>query len=206
MLSWRFPDKPHDTCSNFVENLRENEWLCSAKLDGWNASIYTDENQVATIFSRSNRVLKDVTNVPTFILEQVEALAKGIPPQSVINAEFVGPRGNHQPGLYVFDSLAWDGEWLSFTPFEKRWHLVETVVARHISGGIHLAETVDTDFMGLFSRLKKIWYDGGCSKLDLCEGIVLKRRTGGLTLDRNSSSKSRHQFKLKYREILEKRY
>lgn len=206
IMDWRYPDKPMSTTPCVVEALREEEWLGQNKYDGWNASIYSDGKQFPHLFSSSGRRLGEVTNVPIFLVEQLAEITKHLPPLSVFNAEFVGPRGNHQPRFYAFDCLAWKGEWQSLEPFSERWKIVTGELGPRLTTGIQLAETVDSDFMALFNRLKKNWYDGGCSKLDLCEGIVLKRKTGDLCLDRNSSSKNRHQFKLKFRDILEKLY
>ena len=204
IMPWRFPDKPISTTPDCVAALRENEWLAQAKYDGWNVSCYTDKVRFPHLFSSSGRKLCEVTNVPTFLTEQFVEVSRQLPPMSAFNAEFVGPRGNYQPRFYIFDCLAWDGEWQSLEPFKNRWKIVTGEVGARATAGIQLAETVDTDFMELFNRLKSAWYDDGCKKLSLCEGIVLKRLSGDLNLNRNSSGKNRHMFKIKFRDILEK--
>jgi len=204
-MKWRYPDKPIETSPDFIAGLRENEWISQSKYDGWRGPVYTDESQVGHLFSSSGRRMENVTKVPQELQCHIAELSLTLPPLSVVDAEFVGPRGGHAPRLFMFDILAWNGVWQVKVQYEKRWEMLQSC-CRNDWADILLAETVESDFLGHFNRLKKIWYDGGCSKLDLHEGIVLKRKTGLPTLSLNSSSKSRHLYKIKYRDVREKRW
>lgn len=207
MLKWRYPDKPIETTQDFVCGLREGEWLCNGKYDGWRAPIFSDEHGKAHIFSRAGRPMNEATKVPVELQRQVEKFTLTLPPNSVLDSEFVGPRGGHSPRIFLFDVLAWDGSWLMKVPYEQRWGmLVNAYRANQPESHIELTETVTENFLVYFNKLKKIWTDGGCSTLDLHEGVVLKRRIGTLTLDLNSSATSRHMFKWKFRDIRESRF
>jgi ATP-dependent DNA ligase len=138
--------------------------------------------------------------MPPSIAAQLQRLP--IPDETVIDAEFMGPRGGHKPEVYIFDCLAWDGEWLLNTKFIERWQRCQELANGQ---DIHLAETRENGFLEHFNELKSGWISGGM-EMDLCEGIVLKRKRGKLELDLNSSKKSRSSFKLKYREIRDERY
>jgi len=205
MLPWRYVDKPIECGPEFVDGISESEWQCSGKYDGWRLVILTDEHRIPHLFSRVGTSIAETNAyVPQELIDELVAVCAGMPPLSALDSEFVGPRGNHKPHIFIFDQLAEDGLWLVKRQFQVRWEMASRLEG--LGGHISLAETVTTGFRAYFDRLKKIWYDGGCSKMDLHEGIVLKRRTGKLTLSLTSNAKSPHMYKLKYRDILERRY
>lgn len=211
MLAWRYPDTPIEAGLEFLSNIREDEWNCSGKYDGWRAVIYTDDNHIPTVFSKMGKPLVETNaDIPFTLLDKLMQVCKGIPPNSVLDAEFVGPRGGHDPRLFIFDLLAWNSLWLVNLGFKQRRDILLEIhgigVPDHSDSQILHAETVESGFADYFQRLRKIWYDGNCSKLDLHEGIVLKRLSGKLTLSLNSSVKSQHMYKLKYRDVREQRY
>lgn len=210
MLDWRCPDKPIECSPEFVMGLAEQQWTAEGKYDGWRTLVYIDDKQMPTLFSRVGTPLVSTNaKVPASLLKELANLCQGIPGNTVLDSEFVGPRGGHDPRLFVFDVLAWDDLWLVNRTFDQRRSIlkgIRGIGAHNDSGHVLFAEMVETDFLGYFNKLKQAWYDGGCQSLDLHEGIVLKRRTGKLTLDLNNSVKSRHMYKLKFRDVLEKRY
>ena len=127
-----------------------------------------------------------------------------LPSDTVLDSEFVGPRGNHKPAIYIFDCLAWNGEWLTRMPYKDRWDICCTACV-NLSNGIHLATTVSSGLLELFNRLKTKWIENGRG-MDLCEGIVAKSLKGTLKLDLGQAKKSEHMLKLKFRDIRDRRY
>ncbi len=226
ILPFRFPDKPRETTPNHVASLPVSGWIAQAKYDGWRMAIHVDPDGLRFL-SRVGRPLSSRVSLPTGIAEAFSELR--IPPSSVLDAEFVGPRGNHQPCIYIFDCLAWDGQWLGSIPYQQRWAICRTLKLRN--GIVQLATTLlkegdnicispspneelfmkdfvcqpDDPFLSFFNFLKMNWIENG-GGMDLREGIVLKRRTGTMILDRRTNRKSQHIFKLKYRDIREARY
>ena len=197
MLSFRFPDKPTRINSDFLLGIREPEWICQGKYDGWRCQIYRDDNQTM-LFSRVGNILSSKTSVPQAIINTVESL--NMPNGTVLDSEFVGPRGRLSPRLYLFDCLAFNGEWLSKKHFIDRWNIVNRVYAPIFNNQhVCLAETVESNFLNYFERLRDQWIDSH-KTFTLFEGVVLKRRIGTLILNRSSCSKSAHMFKMKYRE------
>jgi ATP-dependent DNA ligase len=196
MLSFRFPDKPTRIDSSFVLGIRENEWLCQGKYDGWRCQIYQDNGQL-NFFSRIGNNLPSKTKFPQQIVDTVKAL--NLPDGTVLDSEFVGPRGRTPPQLYLFDCLALEGQWLVKQHFIERWKTVNRLYEL-IRNNSHvcLAETVECDFLNYFEKLRQQWLDNRDFKL--FEGVVIKRKTGSLILNRSSCAKSIHMFKLKYRE------
>jgi hypothetical protein len=185
--------------------------LSQHKYDGWRLQVYKSAGAILlpegehapagiTLLSRVGRYISAKAKIPETIIRQLQRLP--IPDETVVDAEFVGPRGSHEPRVFIFDCLAWDGLWLANEPFVQRWKRCQPLANGH---EVHLAETRETDFEGHFNELKQHWIAGGMG-MHLCEGIVLKRKQGKLELDLNSSKKSRFMFKLKYRDIRDERY
>lgn len=207
---FRFPDKPTTCTGEFLNTIVDDQWMSQHKYDGWRLQIYKSAHPLVlpdgeapagmTLLSRVGRYLSVRAKMPKTIIQQLQQLP--IPDETVVDAEFVGPRGEHQPRVYIFDCLAWDDEWLVKEAFDKRW-----ARCQELANGkdIRLAETRHQNFLAHFTELKNEWMNGGMG-MHLCEGIVLKRKQGKLQLDLHSSKKSRSQFKLKYRDITDKRY
>lgn len=201
MLSWRYPDKPILATPEFFDGIQESEWQCSGKYDGWRLIVLTDEHRMPHLFSRVGTPIEQTNaNVPQELIDEIAAICAEMPPLSALDSEFVGPRGDHDPHVFIFDQLAEDGLWLANRQFQSRWEMATRL--KGLGGHITLAETVTIGFREYFDRLKQIWYAGGCTKMTLHEGIVLKRRTGKLTLNLATNAKSLHQYKIKYRDIL----
>jgi ATP-dependent DNA ligase len=104
--------------------------------------------------------------------------------------------------VYIFDCLAWAGNWLIGEPFSQRWQRCSSLGNQ---SDICLAETREHHFQTHFDELKQLWVQAG-QGMDLCEGIVLKNKNGKLILDLNDSIDSRSMFKLKYRDIRDTRF
>lgn len=197
---FRYPDKPVETTPNVVKTMRGNLWLAQAKYDGWRLQCYVDGPGHVRCLSRVGTPFAETAaNFPATFVTAFQDMR--LPGGSVVDAEFVGPRGKLEPAVYIFDMLAWDGEWLANEPYESRWERCQRLQLVHPD--VHLAETVQDDFLAFFGRLKSSW-DG--ESIHLWEGIVLKRRNGKMKLSRSSSVKSECMFKLKYREITERRF
>lgn len=201
IFGFRHPDKPVEINPTVVSSLPEQDWIAQAKYDGWRVQIYVDGPGHVRFLSRVGRPMSQTSaNMDACFAEVFEEME--LPAGTVIDAEFVGPRGHQEQAIYIFDMLAWDGEWLVNEPYIERWKRCQQLNLPAESE-IHLAETVKGDFIAFFNRLKAAW-DG--ESIDLWEGIVVKARSGKLKLDRSRSRKSDVQFKLKYRDIRDRRY
>lgn len=203
MLQFRYPDKPLETTPEIVIKLSTSEWIGQAKYDGWRLNLYFDGGHKVRCLTRQANDLHKInsTKFSLHLAEQISSLS--IPANSVLDTEFVGPRGNHNPTVYIFDCLAWNGEWLTNCPFEQRWlQFCRNLVQLPMS--VKLADTFDCDFMSRFSALKEDWRKRG--DLSLTEGIVLKHRQGKLDLSTRSSTKNNRMLKCKFRDIRGKRF
>jgi ATP-dependent DNA ligase len=196
MLEWRYPDKPTETGPDVVRGLKEEDWICNAKYDGWRMPTYVyGPDNIQCLTSEGNQMGQKSSHFNTAITTQFQSM--DIPPMSVLDAEFIGPRGHLSTAIYVFDALAWDGEWLTQEPYEQRWERCKKLKLPP-GGWIHLAETVENGFVSLFERLKAGW-DG--KSIYLYEGIVIKARRGKMKLSRSKSKKSETMIKWKFRDV-----
>lgn len=197
---FRYPDKPFETSPAVVGSLDTDQWITQKKYDGWRLQVYYDgPNQVRCLTRVGNPMDQTRSGFQAEVRHQLEKIQ--VPAGTVLDCEFIGPRGNLPFAVYIFDMLAWDGEWLVNEPYEKRW---QRCLDLDIPPGIiHTAETVESEFVEFFNRLKADW-DG--KSITLCEGIVIKARNGKMKLNRNSCKKSDVMMKLKFREIRETRW
>jgi hypothetical protein len=204
-LNFRYPDKPVECTPDFVvEEIDESEWLAQDKYDGWCMPVFFDGVTAIRCLSSKGRMLEDIAHAKFDMELQDWLLSLEVPNNTVLQTEYVGPRGDHESAAFIVDCHAWDGEWLVDMPFEQRWKLCQGIaLPRHAP--IRLAHTISSGFMKRFKLLEQRWINNGRG-LDLCEGIVIKRRSGTLTLNLSDNEKSMHMFKLKYRDIREQRY
>lgn len=195
MLDFRYCDKPRETTPDFVRSLSPKKWICNAKYDGWRMPTYVrGPGNVQCLSSVGNPMESTAAQYDPCIAKQFKSI--GIPSGSVIDSEFVGPRGHLTPAVYIFDILAWAGDWLINEPYQQRWNRCQELMLP-VGGMLNLAETVEDDFMGLFDRLKAGW-DG--KSMYLYEGIVVKARYGKLQLNRKRHAKSDFMVKTKFRD------
>jgi hypothetical protein len=217
-MDYRYPDKPTSISQNVAATLDPREWVVQAKYDGWRCLIHVDGKGEFLLFSSSRNLLTEKTNIPPNVLNSLAA--KKLPPNSVWDAEYVGPRGNLSPAIYIFDCLAVNNKWIGGKPLIERLEYVRT-----LSWGqppVYMASTVipsengitycgqftdfesfrctDNPIIDYFNILKNSWFATGRG-MHLCEGVVIKAIDGTLVLSPRSTQKSISQFKLKYREI-----
>lgn len=209
-MIFRFPDKPIETTPLAVASFREQDYIAQNKYDGWRIQIHA-ENGNYQIYSSSGAhttpiapgspiLMSDSLKIQKHILDQFKFMLPKLPNRTVIDAEFVGPRGEQPQHIYIFDMLA-SGDWLMNEPFERRWQRCVNLVSNiGVLPNINLAETFTNGFMAHFEDLKRNWL-ASKREIDLCEGIVLKRRNGLMLLRQNKSYKSNSMFKCKYRDI-----
>jgi len=196
-MIFRFPDKPIEATLAFLQRIREPEWLAQAKYDGWRLQIYKHEGRI-DLFTRMGNPIEKEATVPGYLRDEVNQLVARTPDNTVLDAELVGPRGHHKPHIYLFDLLAYNNGWLVNMPFVSRHE--KLLLEFSETANISFAQTSLENFRGLFDAWKKDWIDSG-KGLSLCEGIVLKRKTGTMELSNNKSVDSRHLYKIKFRDI-----
>lgn len=229
-MDFRYPDKPRDSTPAVVNVFCQEDWISQAKYDGWRMLIYIGKKEVK-LYSRvgSNFESLKGAKLPNGLKREI--LSLGYYPNTILDAEFVSPRGSHDPAVYLFDCLAFNGEWLTDCTYDRRFRFISyqednikktdhiQIATTLFPGDNKLFSTDGTDIeleydpdktvsphLEFFGMLKRDWKDAGMPKDWLYEGIVVKRKSGKLTLSLNDSKKSVHMQKLKFRDIGDKRY
>jgi ATP-dependent DNA ligase len=199
MLTFRYPDKPITTTQDVVRSLNETSYIVNPKYDGWRMLAFIDPANQIRCLSRVGRPMEDTgCKFDPSIKELFKKLE--LPSGTVLDCEFMGPRGKVDPSICIFDMLAREGSWLSNEPYEQRWARCQELLMP--SPSIYLARTVESNFLVLYEQLKCDWEETG----NKCyEGIVLKLRKGKLKLSRTSCSDSSAMLKFKYRDNNDRR-
>lgn len=217
MMDFRFPDKPVETTEEFFSRMsqaQQAKWIAQGKYDGWRMPTFIDgATAVRCLSSHGLPMSRAYRGALPSDLES-HFLALGLPNDTVLDAELVGPRGDHPFSVYVFDMLAYEGKWLNREPFEVRWQRCIDAITPHLGNGmIQLAETLypsESDqnniIVARFNEMKRQWVAEGEPKGFLFEGIVAKRRSGKMTLKKSDNQKSPDMFKWKFRDIGDRRY
>ncbi len=226
-LPFRYPDKPIDTTIEVVKNLSPSDWLGQTKYDGWRMNVRIDGANTVRFMSRVGNSLADKVKLPPSLTDHIIRL--DLPDGTVLDTEFVGPRGQLKPTVYIFDCLAWGGRWLCNEPYQKRWQrcmnlapmlseqipvrLATTLCGSTLSGTdaseikrMTAKTSRGLNFLSIFECLKAEWLEAGKPKKWLYEGLVVKRLTGKLALSLTSNKKSQHMVKLRFRDIGEQRH
>lgn len=210
-MNFRFPDKPQTSPPAFLNLINKKEWLSQSKYDGWRMQIYKTSNHLTlpngeqlspgfNFISRVGKPLQTRVQIPDFLIKELKDLP--LINNTVLDAEFVGPRGINKHTVYIFDCLALNNVWLTRQTFEDRWNYCLKIPT---SENVLLADTREINFEQHFSELKTGWIKGGM-QIDLYEGIVLKKKNGTLILNTTGCADSKCFFKIKYRDVTQERY
>lgn len=210
-MNFRFPDKPQTSPPSFLNYINKREWVSQSKYDGWRMQIYKTSDELVlpsgeklapgfNFLSRVGRPLQSRVEIPKFLIEELRSMP--IADGTVLDAEFVGIRGINKYAVYIFDCLALNNFWLTKHSFLERWNFCQTLKT---SPNVMLADTREINFEQHFTELKFNWVSSGM-QIDLCEGIVIKKKNGMLTLDMKDCALSKSSYKIKFREIRQERY
>jgi len=193
-----YPPRPKNPLSPTELDFWDNGMMIGQpKLNGSNAVIFTDGNSVY-IYNRHNQRMSNVQ------LEKEEILniysGRG---WMVINGEYMNKSKNDERGqvfnhkLVIFDILVHDGQYLLGTTFKERIGLLDSLYGTRksdmeylteISENIYRVKSYDTGFKTLYEDLTKI---------DMVEGLVLKRKSGKLELGTTENNNTKSQIKVR---------
>lgn len=189
---FRYPDKPNRTSPTFFTFIanRENEWMGQAKYDGWRLFIHQSPQGLILLNRMGQPIHSRFPITPTIRKTLETVIEKGI----MVDAELVGPRGHLEPCVYLFDLLGIQNEYIGSWTFERRWERLNTL---KLGQGVRYAETRFSGFREWYEELRSQWV---CNTIDLCEGLVLRRRNSQLILSARSNAKNPDMVKIKYRE------
>jgi len=174
--------------------------LCQPKFNGSNCSIYTNGVEWK-IYNRHNDRLTNFNLSPIEMSNNLFKCERG--KWMLINGEYLNKAKNDETGeqfnhkLIIFDILVHDSDHLLGKSFEERVDLMERLYGlntchkdylHQISDNIYYTKTYYTGFQDIYERL---------SKIDMIEGLVMKRRSAKLELGITEDNNSKSQIKFR---------
>lgn len=192
-----YPPRPKNAVPNSDLYTYDNgTMLAQPKLDGSNCLIFTDGVQVK-IMNRHQQAMSRF-DIPK---EEILSLYKGTGGWTVINGEYMNKSKkdedcatfNHK--FVIFDVLVSDGDYLIGKTFEQRMALLDEMFGVEpsekdylhlVSENVYRVRTYRERFLETFERL---------SRIDMVEGLVMKRRNARLEIGNTELNNTKSQLK-----------
>jgi hypothetical protein len=192
-----YPPRPKNAISpedlDFWDN---NNMICQPKLNGSNASIYTNGQKIIVM----NRHGQKLTNVRVSDSE-ILSIYKGDGGWMVLNCEYLNKSKsdennevfNHK--FVIFDILAYNGEYLVGSTFYERIKLLDDLYGFDDSERDYLYKISDNFYRvkSYNNGFKKIFYD--LTPIDMIEGLVMKRKNAKLEIGATELNNVKSQLK-----------
>ncbi len=193
-----YPPRPKnaipDSDLNFWDN---NSLLVQPKLNGSNTTIYTNGQQVIVMNRHNSRL----TNFQ-ISLDEIKSLFRGNSGEwIVINGEYLNKSKQDERGvtfnhkLVIFDILVFKSNYLVGQTFEQRVKLLDELYGQNdseksylysISNNVYRVKSYESGFKSIFDELTKI---------DLIEGLVMKRKNAKLEIGNTENNNTKSQLK-----------
>lgn len=197
-FSYLYPPRPKNSINPSELNSWDNNSLIGQlKLNGSNCVIFTN-GITAMIMNRHSQRLTNFT----IKLDEVLNLHRGDKNTwMVINGEYLNKSKsdensvpfNHK--LIIFDILVYNSDYLVGKTFEDRIKLLDEIYdvkdseksyLYGISDNVYRVKSFDSNFLNLFNEF---------SKIDMVEGLVLKRKNAKLEVGNTSTNNIKSQLK-----------
>ena len=198
-LNYRFifPPRPRNAVSPEDLDFWDNgSLICQPKLNGSNASIYTNGKKIIVM----NRHGQRLTNVRVSDSE-ILSLYRGNGGWMILNCEYLNKSKSDETGqafnhkFVIFDILCYDGDYLVGKTFEERVNLLDNLYdciesekdyLYSISTNVYRVKSYRDGFKSFFDKYTPI---------DMIEGVVLKRANARLELGATEQNNIKSQLK-----------
>jgi hypothetical protein len=192
-----YPPRPKNAIPSDELTFWDNDSLLGQpKLNGSNTTIYTN-GEKHIVMNRHNQRLTNFRITD----EEVASMYRGNGEWMVINGEYMNKSQNDETGrpfnhkFVIFDILVLDGNYLVGTTFEQRVAILNDLYGQvdcekehlyGISENIYRVKSYNGGFLDLYNDLIKI---------DMYEGLVMKRKNAKLELGTNEMNNVKSQLK-----------
>jgi hypothetical protein len=198
-LTYRYlyPPRPKNAISPDDLSFWDNgSLICQPKLNGSNASIYTNGQKIIVM----NRHGQRLTNVRVSDSE-ILSLYRGNGGWMILNCEYMNKSKSDETGqpfnhkFVIFDILCYDGDYLIGKTFEERVNLLDTLYDQvdsekdylySISTNVYRVKSYRDGFKEFFDKYTPI---------DVIEGVVMKRCNAKLEVGSSELNNSKSQIK-----------
>jgi len=200
-FSYIYPCRPKNAAPiPDIQKYDNGMMLGQPKFNGSNCSIYTNGIEWK-IFNRHNDRLTNFNLSPIEMSNNLFKCERG--KWMMINGEYLNKAKNDETGnqfnhkLIIFDILVFNSDYLLGKTFQNRVDLLDEVYGKQecekdylyqISDNIYRTKTYHTGFQQLYSDI---------SKIDMIEGLVLKRMNAKLELGLKEDNNSKSQIKFR---------
>ena len=192
-----FPPRPKNAIMpKELINYEGSGMLGQAKLNGSNATVYTNGEKVIVMNRHGARLTG--FQIPE---QEILALYRGTGGWTALNGEYLNKSKRDEGGqvfnhkLVIFDILISDGEYLVGKTFAQRLEMLDSMYGKEesekeylfgISESVYRVKSYDFGFSSVFDRL---------SKIDMVEGLVLKRMNSRLEASGSEQNNMKWQVK-----------
>ena len=192
-----YPPRPKNAVSpedlDFWDN---NTLIAQPKMNGSNCIIFTNGED----FFVMNRHKQRLTNFK-ITRDELSEIYRGDGEWMIINGEYMNKSQNDENKkvfnhkLVIFDILAYNGEYLVGSTFSERVELLDRIYGKNesekdylysISSNVYRVKSYTTDFKKIFDEFIKI---------DMIEGLVMKRSSAKLEAGLTGSNNIKSQLK-----------
>jgi len=197
--SYIYPPRPKNAIpTSDITRWDNNMMLGQPKMNGSNCTIYTD----GVRFMNMNRHNQRLTN---FQISQAELLELYKPVEKgsflVINGEYMNKSKSDENGVVfnhkfvIFDLLVLNSDYLVGSTFDSRVKTLDQLYGTNecekdylyqYSDNIFRVKTYYNDFVNLYDKF---------SKIDMVEGLVMKRKSAKLEIGTTENNNSKSQVK-----------
>lgn len=194
-----YPPRPKNSIPKTELIQYDNGTMISQpKLNGSNTTVYTNGEKVIIMNRHNDRLSRfEIKN------EEILSLYKGTGGWTVLNGEYMnkskidenGKSFNHK--FVIFDILVNDGDYLIGKTFEQRISILDEMFGNKksekeylwsISENVYRVRSYENQFDTLFEKLTKI---------DMLEGLVLKRKNARLEIGNTELNNTKSQIKIR---------
>ena len=192
-----FPPRPKNAIPDSELEFWDNgSLLAQPKLNGSNCLIFTNGVK-SMVMNRHNQRLTNFRISD----EEVKNMYRGNGGWIVLNGEYMNKSKSDETNqpfnhkFVIFDILAYDGDYLVGKTFEERIQLLDTLYDQidsekeylyKISDNVYRVKSYNGGFLDLYNDLIKI---------DMYEGLVMKRKNAKLELGANEMNNVKSQIK-----------
>jgi ATP-dependent DNA ligase len=204
-FSYIYPCRPKNAAPiQDIQKYDNGMMLAQPKFNGSNCTIFTNGIDVKVFNRRKERL----TNFNLTTEEICENIFKGERGKwMVINGEYLNKNKNDETGdsfnhkLIIFDILVYNSDYLLGKSFVERVNLLDEIYGTEdsekkylyfIDKNIYRTKTYYDGFVNLYTDL---------SKIDMIEGLVLKRQNAKLELGITEDNNSKSQVKFRKRTL-----
>jgi len=191
-----YPTRPQNAIpSTDLNYYDDGSFIGQPKLNGSNATIYTDGVKVIIMNRHNDRLTRFEIND-----EEILALYKGTGGWMVLNGEYMNKSKRDENSVFnhkfvIFDILVNDGDYLIGKTFKQRVELLDEMFGKvecekdylwGISNNVYRVKSYANNFSMLFDTLTPI---------DMIEGLVLKRKNARLEMGNTELNNTKSQVK-----------